>query len=82
MTKGTNEKFEVYAFAAQYTDLASGSRETTFYEVGPDLNIYLENLTDVEIPTKQRTQSLDDSALTGVLGGAMTGLAALMALTW
>lgn len=48
VTKGTNEKYEVYAFAAQYKDLSGGSRETNFYHVGPDQNIYLENLSNIQ----------------------------------
>ena len=54
VNKGAHEKFEAYAFATQYTDLGAESRETTFYEVGQDQNIYLENLTGVPASTKQR----------------------------
>ena len=45
--KDTNTVYEVYGFAAEYNDLFSGDRVTTYYEVGPDQNIYLENLSGI-----------------------------------
>lgn len=57
MTKGSNTKYEIYAYAAEYNDLASSDRVTNYFEVGPDQNLYLENLSSLGLQGPIREES-------------------------